>query len=1169
MDIRELLITNINKEIIGPNPHPAYSDPKTGEERLLKYVHGSPSQRYGAGILYPMNAVNIGVVNPSEQEALNDLPIEEGDAQNIDDDIAINNSDAGDIEEEPITLANQYYPSAMGLTVRFNRKLLSNELKATIKCAKYIKGEGKLPVKFFNNDTNSSEIKVNKNNEQILSEYWTRIPIVIEPIILKIVDKLNASNKCIFSETYNDIIKFQVFNRTTSDDEVLDYCSLTFVIINNTSEDKPTVDNMLFQCSFSIETETENLIVPYKEKDSFNDTDEEKEMNLLYSDKRTFAIGHGCSVHWHSIFREGEEKVKNIQTSTIPVFDMPQIAPTNYVELSMFELSDLGNWESSLSSLHKLCIDYEKWIDSLKLEVEKEKNKSYYEAIKKNIDKCIVTLNRIKNGYQILVENDPKSNIVKAFRWMNRAMIWQQQRSKANISNWEITRKNNQQFITLPNPNIFVSLEEYSKQNNGKWRPFQIAFVLMNLASIIDGKSPEREIVDLIWFPTGGGKTEAYLGLSAFTIFFRRLLGSSNWDWEQFGGTSIIMRYTLRLLTTQQYERAASLISACELIRKENYEILGDEEISIGLWVGGTSTPNSNDDARSQYNALNNLNINGAYNFVVMKCPCCGTQIGKVSKGVSKGLKKMDGNNGKVLFFCENIHCEFYDIQLPLQVVDDYIYENPPTLLLATVDKFSMIPWKVDAGKIFGFRFSDRNICTKRIKPPELIIQDELHLISGPLGTMVGLFETMVQTLCNNYSKNTPPFIALNDTFSPPKIIASSATISRAYEQVHSLYGIDNRNKLNIFPSQGLKFGDTWFSKERNLDIEENIINYPSRKYVGILASGYPSAQTSIVRAYASVLQTIGENKTERKTDFYWTLIGYFNSIRELGGARSLLAGDIIERLGQIQNMNLVEKNKKRYLNLIKELTSQISSSEIPKNLKEIEKSFSLENNKAIDVCLATNMLATGVDISRLGLMFIHGQPKTSAEYIQASSRVGRSVPNGPGIIFTLYNPSKPRDKSQYEQFQSYHSRIYANVEPTSVTPFSINARHKALHSVAVGLIRHFAVDSLRYFPIVQNQKSFSESFNIISDIIKKRVTIIDRRELAQVDNNLIYIYNFWLKGFQYYGDAYNRKANEGIVPLLYSPNAEIPEHILINKSSLPTPTSMRGVDSESHIRII
>ena len=712
----------------------------------------------------------------------------------------------------------------------------------------------------------------------------------------------------------------------------------------------------------------------------------------------------------------------------------------------------------------------------------------------------------------------------------------------------------------------------------------------MNIESIVDSKSKERDIVDLIWFPTGGGKTEAYLGLTAFNIFYRRIQGKKGSNWDYYGGTTVLMRYTLRLLTTQQYERAASLICACDLIRLETKEKreedlelgeLGDERITIGLWVGGSSTPNETSKARTQ---LANLQSDPKeeYNFVVMKCPCCGSQIGKVDgatryDSVSKvvGIQKKDGGTGEVYFKCENSACEYSNKPLPLQVVDESIYKYPPTLLLGTVDKFAMIPWKEEAGNLFGFRKSDRERI-HRICPPELIIQDELHLIAGPLGTMVGLYETMVQTLCNNYKKEKPPFISTDeDDFISPKIVASSATISRAYEQVKNLYAISTREQLNIFPAQGLEFGNTWFSEEKSIEEtdDDGQQSYPGRKYVGFLAPGYPSAQTSIVRAYATVLQKIQElsalTDTAKTIDYYWTLLGYFNSIRELGGASSLVYGDIVERLGQIQDRELTAKDQKRYLNRVEELTSRISSSQIPVILKKLETSYGSGKNHALDICLATNMVATGVDISRLGLMFIHGQPKTTAEYIQASSRVGRDVPTGPGLIFTLYSSSKPRDKSHYEQFQGYHSRIYSNVEPTSVTPFSINARHKGLHAIWIALLRHFATGELSHSPVLSDE--FEELDPIIRKLIKDRCGTID---LDEVDNTIRLITSrirAWrVEGPDKYGDAANRGIlqNEGYYPLLYASSAEVRQEAKDRAVPFATSTSMRGVDTESVVSV-
>lgn len=1192
MDIRNRLIETIEEEVVGPAITPKYKDDSTGEELLLLNVHGSPKTRYGAGMLYPQQNLNCEI-HTSDGDTDIDI-MEDGDNEttqlNSENRNAFN-TENGESEDEPVGLANQYFPSAMGFTVRFRSNERDSHVTLKINSAYYEKGVGKKVVKRLNKD---GQLYIPEyKGKPLESDYWIRRPIKNEPILLDIYN-LFSSNRRSFETVVKESkngeawLKLRIFNRTTKIDIEHQCLTYTFVLVNDL---KATTDNainsnqILYQNSLVLETGSNNLIAPYQEKQSAgentmnNETLEEQEMNLLYRKKRIYAIGHGASVSWE-MDRINGKSVNKVETAIIPTYDLLQVAPTVDIELSMLALSDLGDWEKAKESLRLLVSEYSKWIDSIENQAQNAPELApYRSAALTNIAKCKSSLKRISKGVDYLLNADLSTDVVKCFRWMNRAMMWQQQRSKTKLRKWTKTVKGSKTTLVLDGIEgkrediEFLSLGAFhnTSKYNGRWRPFQLAFILMNIESVIDTTSKERKIVDLIWFPTGGGKTEAYLGLTAFNIFYRRIKGKEKQRWKDYGGTSVIMRYTLRLLTTQQYERASSLICACDLIRKENRNLLGSESISIGLWVGSQSTPNKNKEARAQLNKLRN-DSRADYNFVVMKCPCCGAQIGKVEgtnkydKERIKGIQTEEGKNGAIIFQCENSYCEYAHTPLPLQVVDELIYNHPPTLLLGTVDKFAMIPWKKETGHLFGFR--EKNNKWRRINPPELIIQDELHLIAGPLGTMVGLYETMIQTLCNNYNKNRPPFITTEeDNFIIPKIVASSATISRAFEQVQSLYGIETNEQLNIFPAQGLSFGNTWFSEEKPLSEK-----FPGRKYVGILGSGYPSMQTMIVRTYAAILQKIKEltnQQKEEELNYYWTLLGYFNSIRELGGASSLVYGDIRERLGQIHNRDLIQRKDKRYVNKIEELTSRISSTEIPATLKKLEEDLSVYKNKALDICLATNMVATGVDISRLGLMFIHGQPKTTAEYIQASSRVGRKVPQGPGIIFTLYSPSKPRDKSQYEQFQGYHSRIYSKVEPTSVTPFSINARERAIHAVIIGLIRHFSKDSLRTKADTEGSpQEFRKLAGIVSKIILDRCTIIDENEVTHTEKLIQKRISFWQNEFDDYGDAFNSqiKKDSNVFPLMYSNSTEFRESVLGN--SLSTPTSMRGVDTESSIKI-
>lgn len=1157
--IRNYLYDSLKREVVGPNQTEPYIDKKTGEEVLLEYVHGTPLKRYGAAILYPQPNRNTsnGVANndfeDSEGESIQTAIKKENPEQNsrVENDFKSGSGgavDAEPLEDDPISFANAIKPSTLGFTFRINSKFLSFQF--IFEGGIYTKADDNFPQYQLNKETKQFE-----ERDTGQSPYWKRKKINFEIEISKedIQPKGEAYSKIIKIEEDEDWLKFNLTNRSTRRDIEEGYFTLTVSVINTKCQigQYPINNDCIFQSSAEIRS---LHLVSFDEKKT--EDDEVKMLNLLYRNKRGFAIGHGIGVEW-----EDNINPSWIKTNALPNYEIPKVEPAGDVILSMYNLSDKGDWEKATETLDELVTKYEQWIKEEKLKIKSLENR-YQEAAEKNIQECYKSLSRIVKGISLL-KNDKDGKIIASFRFMNRAMLWQQQRSKIKQRKW-IKQGNRVDTLEEAGHKDLVSLFEFqNEKHKGEWRPFQLAFILMNLESIVNPESKEREIVELIWFPTGGGKTEAYLGVAAFTIFWKRMRIKNS---PEQTGTTMLMRYTLRLLTTQQFERASSMIVACDIIVRdfENYEYFGNSKpVSIGLWVGSANTPNSVEVAISQLKSLEKKN-DTKYNFIILKCPCCGAQVGKLderqrTKEIKiKSLFQKDGKNGSVYFKCENSNCETTG-SLPVYVVDDDIYENTPDLVLATVDKLAMLPFKKEAGRLFGFRENDAQD-SYRIQPPELIIQDELHLISGPLGSMVGLYETMVQTLCNDYkTEDGKIFPERIENFIPPKIIASTATISRAKEQVKSLYAKEN---LHIFPSQGLEFGNSWFSKE----VKPSDKDF-GRKYIGICPSGYPSAQTAIVRTYAAILQgvmNLTKNNGYDKLDYYWTLVGYFNSIRELGGAVTLAQADIIERLNSINKRDL-NKNWRTFLNPI-ELTSRVDSSEIPQFLKKLEVEKD-SDSYAKDLCLATNMIATGVDISRFGLMFVHGQPKTTAEYIQASSRVGRDS-KGPGIVFTLFNPNKPRDKSQFEQFQTYHSRIYSSVEPTSVTPFSIVARDRALHAVTVGLIRNFSNDSLRDNPITENT-DFDNVTKFVKEIIMERVrqiNPIDSQVVADEYDNFIKKWN--VMGYSQYGDAGNQTINKGeTTPMLYNNTGEVRDSSK-KRDSNATPTSMRGVDTETKVEL-
>ena len=314
---------------------------------------------------------------------------------------------------------------------------------------------------------------------------------------------------------------------------------------------------------------------------------------------------------------------------------------------------------------------------------------------------------------------------------------------------------------------------------------------------------------------------------------------------------------------------------------------------------------------------------------------------------------------------------------------------------------------------------------------------------------MVALYETAVDELCS---------WTVNGKWVRPKVIASTATIRRASDQVRKLF----LRNLEVFPPQGTSIKDSFFAIQRSAGIE-----YPGRRYLGVCAFGrrYPVAMIRVYVAVMASAQRLFE-KYDKSADAWMTLVGYFNSIRELAGTRRLVEDDIRTRLRDADQRGLAKRQIR--FGAVEELTSRKTGTDIPKILERLElvfekaqdeqratdrKSGKQATTRPYDAILATNMISVGVDIDRLGLMVVAGQPKNTSEYIQATSRVGRSN-EGPGLVITLFNWARPRDLSHYETFEHYHETFYKHVEALSVTPFSARALDRGLTGVLVALMR-------------------------------------------------------------------------------------------------------------------
>ncbi|MBN2909534.1 hypothetical protein JQC72_08340 [Polycladomyces sp. WAk] len=1115
--MRHKIIDFLKRELIGPDPISPFVQ-SNGEEVLFE----PPRQRYGAAILFPQGSVMDDSERLSEKEltSLNEKDEEEYTEEAVDrTNIRFGNDYEGEEEayDDVVNLSNAYFPSAIGLSCFM--ELPADGVVVHVHAGRYKTGS------FPWRDQNGNE-KVRKN-AYLRESIDSSIPINVKQLPLR---ERESRKFPVVYEGKEIGLTVYVTNRS-----VIKGCHLlTFSLVNEIKGKASIWDSekCFFQVNMNIESiNGEACFLPYPENRYIAHEDDEVN-KLLYRNHKSYAIGHGCAAHWD--LEEGKKgRVKRVETSILPFYEMKPILPVRLedVELSMLDLSDLSNnYEKGVSNLEQLCSKYEKWIKKQEKQIPLLIT-DLQDIAKKQVNNCYRCLNRMREGIQ-LVKSDEK--VMQAFQLMNKAMLIQQLRYSLPTRNW-----NENEIIQFKDIDV-LNRKTWPKQHLGNWRPFQIAFILMNLKSITDPNCSDRNMVDIIWFPTGGGKTEAYLGLTAFSIFMRRLKNPED------SGTSVLMRYTLRLLTAQQFQRAAALITACERIREEKPDLLGNDRITIGLWVGGGLSPNTRQEAKSAYSALER---NGTQEnpFVLLKCPWCGAQMGPVSrKGKSKkseikivGYKK---TRETVVFQCGDKKCHFSGKALPVLIVDEDMYMEPPSLVIATVDKFAMLPWKPEARAFFGFRDNGKNV-----SPPDLIIQDELHLISGPLGSMAGHYETLVAALCKN-----------SETGRGPKIIASTATISRAKEQVHALYNCGQDNVF-LFPPQCLEAGESFFAY-----VEHDTAKVPGRIYVGVHASGLPSHATAQVRVISALSQAVKMLEADDKEkDPYWTIVNYFNSLRELGHAATLVSADINEYIRSmwIRKNVLGDSNKKRIILKTIELTSRVKSSEIPQYLQELEYSYpGYEEHKPVDICLATNMISVGMDIPRLGLMTVIGQPKTTSEYIQATSRVGRSQ-DAPGLVVVIYNTQKPRDRSQYEQFYSYHDKIYSHVEPTSVTPFAAPVRERALHAVITGIVRFLGSENYLkgpYPPPDEKTKQF------VLKTIQERVEQIDLSELEDTIKMLEKRFSEWER-YQplEYGNPMGSTLNQ---PLMY-PFGMKPDMKL--RRAWPTPTSMRNVDVECKVEVI
>lgn len=987
LEARSRLVEALQVELVGPSSGHRFS-----HERIPPWYR--PTTWYLTGFLVPTDT-------PPEHRSDDD---EEDDFADLDTD----GSNPEESVEERRAAKRGYFPSSMGLSFLLPPE--ARELTITVRWGDYKKEDS--------------------TEEEGPTSYWQRYPR--EEHITVPTGK--ATHRKLVPDSAGLII--HVVEREVAAGDYQDFLpagvrSVSVFLVNERSPREEAPDeSFAFQAEIEVGSDRSFMARPDLRGANADEWDD-RVSDLHYADTPEFATGHGVSADWDQT--DGE--CHAVRTVWMPLAGVEKTTTVDVpgVELSLDTLGELADGPAVHTALDDLVAQYRGWIEEYHEKIS-SLSKNRQETARELLRYAKLAADRIEKGIATLEKNP---DALDAFRVANRAV------AKA-------------------------LRQRLGSETTPKWRVFQLAFILLNIPGLADPSDPGRRIVDLLFFPTGGGKTEAYLGLSAFTMVLRRLQNPAG-NAHAGAGVSVIMRYTLRLLTLDQYSRAAGLVCALELERREAPERYGEWPFEIGLWVGKAATPNvlghkgekGDSSARKKVKQFKSDPKNKPSPIPLEVCPWCGTPFGSHSFDL---LPNSD-NPTSMQVSCMNLDCDFSSQGgLPVVAVDEPLYRRLPAFLIATVDKFASLPWTGRSGALLGGadRYEEGDgfygpaepgkgkKLSAALLPPDLIIQDELHLISGPLGTMAGLYETAIDALCVRQ---------VGDQEVGPKIVASTATVRKANDQIQALFG---RAVTQVFPPPGPDRRDSFFARTRPAE------EVPARLYLGVAAQGVNpkvilrKTWLSLMGITQRIFLDAGgfEKKGNNPADPYMTVLGYFNSLRELGGARRILEEEVqntLKKVGSRRRLGeeySVMQDRPRFSEVV-ELTSRVSTSDVSKARERLNKPF-IKQTDYVDSAIATNMISVGLDIPRLGTMVVFGQPKTHSEYIQATSRVGRDDKK-PGIVIDVLNIHKPRDRSHYERFRHYHETFYRSVEVGSVTPFSARALDRGFAGALVTLARHVA----------------------------------------------------------------------------------------------------------------
>lgn len=599
------------------------------------------------------------------------------------------------------------------------------------------------------------------------------------------------------------------------------------------------------------------------------------------------------------------------------------------------------------------------------------------------------------------------------------------------------------------------------------WRLFQIVFIVSLICEMVrseykDDESltqADLEVANLLYFPTGGGKTEAFLGCCVFNMFFDRLRGKDY-------GVTAFLKYPLRLLAVQQLERVLVIVMKANVVREASKELKNSKPFEVGFFVGKNNTPN-NISAREPLSDRGDTHgskglilesdeetLNEYYRFIDT-CPICG------EKHISMRFNR---EKWKLEHYCTNPDCSVD--ALPLLIVDNEIYRYLPSIVVSTIDKIAMLgttnEFKMLFGQVkkwcpvHGFSCQSKCLvakdgCQQPLKEvgllkdpvPTLFIQDEMHLVKESLGT----FDSHYESFMNYYAKNLVPETQRKQI----RFIGATATISMYEEHIRHLYHMAGRRFPCEYPS--LINGNDFYSYTDTEDVTRIILGYaPYGRSITngmwesvyimrtILYSMIINRDKTLVELQKKGFDGTSEDLREMLFD-YWIELVYNNRKQ-----------DAMELENSFQNQGnnyLEEKGVPKFI--IEQMTSDVDFQTVRKTL------FDIQSNRgdleSTNLLLATSTISHGVDEDSFNIMYFFGMPNNNAEYIQAYSRTGRKYT---GIVIDVIRLMRIRDRSYLKNFEVFHQNKDDLVEAVPINRWAKNAIYSTLPGILSAILMQY-----------------------------------------------------------------------------------------------------------------